>query len=224
MKVEVGSPNTARLSLDTVADILIPIWPDARPLLEYSSCFELLCSVILSAQTTDEQVNEATPGLFKAFPDPEAMAKADIGAIEGFIRTVGFYHVKARYLSSTARILVERHDSTVPKTMEELLELPGVGRKAANLVLSACTGTPGVIVDTHVMRAALRLGLCGKRDPTAIEMAIREGLGSSKLTAFSHALNRHGKFVCKARSPACTVGEPCPLSQLCPRIGVEASL
>jgi endonuclease-3 len=223
MKVEAGLSNSERSRLEAVANILVPLWPDARPLLEYSSCFELLCSVILSAQTTDDQVNKATPGLFAAFPDPEAMSRADIQAIENRIRTIGFYHVKARYLSSTARILVERHGSAVPKTMEELLELPGVGRKTANLVLSACTGTPGVIVDTHVMRAAVRLGLCGKRDPAAIEMAIREGLDASKLTAFSHALNRHGKFVCKARSPACTVGEPCPLSQLCPRIGVEAA-
>jgi len=220
MKPEVRPPEGIRSPFDAVADILIPLWPDARPLLEYSSSFELLCSVILSAQTTDEQVNRATPGLFAAFPDPEAMSRAELGAIEGFIRTIGFYHVKARYLSSTARILVERYGSAVPGTMEELLELPGVGRKTANLVLSACTETPGVIVDTHVMRATVRLGLCGKRDPAAIEKAIRAGLDSHRLTAFSHALNRHGKFICRARSPACTVGEPCPLAQICPRIGV----
>jgi len=205
-----------------VADILIPLWPDARPLLDYSSCFELLCSVILSAQTTDEQVNAATPALFAAYPDPEAMAGAEIEAIEDLIRTVGFYHVKARYLSSTARILVEQHHAAVPETMEELLELPGVGRKTANLVLSACTDTPGVIVDTHVMRASVRLGLCGRRDPEVIEIAIREGLEAGRLTAFSHALNRHGKFVCTARSPACLANRGCPLDALCPREGLEA--
>lgn len=210
-------------SLGRVSDILIPLWPDARPLLEYSSCFELLCSVILSAQTTDEQVNEATPRLFAAFPDPEAMAGAEIEAIEGFIHSIGFYHSKARYLLSTARILVNRHGSSVPDTMEELLELPGVGRKTANLVLSACTGAPGVVVDTHVMRAAMRLGFFGKRDPVAIEATIREGIEADRLTAFSHALNRHGKFICKARAPACAIGEPCPLALFCPRIGIEAA-
>ena len=209
-------------SMAEVADILIPLWPDARPLLDYSSCFELLCSVILSAQTTDEQVNAATPGLFEAYPDPKAMAGAEIAAIEGLIRTVGFYRVKARYLSSSAQILVERHGSEVPKTMEELLELPGVGRKTANLVLSACTETPGVIVDTHVMRASLRLGFCGRKDPGRIEKAIRDGLEEGRLTTFSHALNRHGKYVCKARSPACKAGRICPLEGLCPQNGLEA--
>lgn len=207
--------------LRKTAEILIPLWPDARPLLQYRSCFELLCSVILSAQTTDEQVNAATPALFSAYPDPEALSKAPVGAIEGYIRSIGFYHVKARYLQATARRLVEKHGSQVPRSMEELLALPGVGRKTANLVLSACTGAPGVVVDTHVMRASFRLGFCDRKDPALIEAFVRKGLTAERLTAFSHALNRHGKFVCRARTPACLSGEFCPLSTLCPRNGVE---
>ena len=222
MEPTVEASTNPRPSLGILADILIPLWPDARPLLAYSSCFELLCSVILSAQTTDEQVNAATPRLFATFPDALAMSKASIEDLETFIHSIGFFHVKARYLSSTAKILVERCGSAVPETMEGLLALPGVGRKTANLVLSACTGLPGVIVDTHVLRAALRLGICPERDPYTVEMAIREGLGAERLTAFSHALNRHGKFVCRARAPACLSREDCPLFRLCPRLGLEA--
>ncbi|HEY9053260.1 MAG TPA: endonuclease III [Rectinemataceae bacterium] len=203
-----------------VLSILLPLWPDPQPQLWYSNCFELLCSVVLSAQTTDEQVNAATPALFKRFPDPVSMAAAPIEELEMLIHSVGFFRTKARHLKGLSAILAEQHGSQVPGTMEALLELPGVGRKTANLVLSACTGEPGVIVDTHVLRLALRLGWADRKDPLLVERLIRDRVRSENLTAFSHALNRHGKTVCTARNPACAAGGFCPLERVCPKRGV----
>ncbi len=211
--------------LSRIREILLPLWPDPKPLLHYSSCFELLCSVILSAQCTDEQVNAVTPRLFKAYPDAPSLASAQPEEIEGYIRTVGFFHAKARHLVLTARALAQNFDGRVPADMEDLLSLPGVGRKTANLVASACFGVPGITVDTHVMRVAFRLGIHCKKDPAAIETTIRDNMEEGYHTAFSHALNRHGKFVCKARSPACVSGDStCPLEDFCPKIGLKDDL
>ena len=207
--------------LEKVRGILVPIWPDARPLLTYSSCFELLCSVILSAQCTDEQVNAVTPKLFAAYPGPEDLACAKLEHVEIIIHSVGFFHTKARHLIESSRSIVTNYGGKVPDDFDKLLTLPGVGRKTANLVASACFGTPGVIVDTHVLRVAVRLGLHVTRDPHAIEMKIRGAVGENDLTTFSHALNRHGKYVCRARDPRCFgPDEPCPLAGFCPRIGL----
>jgi endonuclease-3 len=200
--------------------VLIPLWPDTRPLLAHQSCFELLCGVVLSAQTTDEQVNAVTPALFSRWPDPRAMAAADIAAVETVIHSVGFYRTKARHLVETAKILEERCGGLVPSTMDELLSLPGVGRKTANLVISSCFGKPGIIVDTHVMRVALRLGIQDRADPTKIEATIGSKVPQERWTALSHALNRHGKHVCTARKPACPT---CPLEAICPRIGLSSA-
>jgi endonuclease-3 len=211
-----------REHIAAICEILVPLWPDAKPLLSYFSCFELLCAVMLSAQCTDEQVNAVTPGLFRKYPDAIAMASAEASDLEPLIHSVGFFRTKARHLAQTARILARDYGGAVPSGMEKLLALPGVGRKTANLVLSACFGAPGIIVDTHVMRAAFRLGLHPKKDPEAIERAIRSNLGEEFRTAFSHALNRHGKYVCTARSPACERGAGlCPLESFCPKRGLE---
>jgi endonuclease-3 len=205
-----------------IRDILLPLWPDARPLLSYANCFELLCAVMMSAQTTDEQVNAVTPALFARYPDAAAMSAAEPEDIEPIIRSIGFFHTKARHLVQTARILTRERGGAVPSAMDDLLKLPGVGRKTANLVSSACFGSPGIIVDTHVMRAAFRLGIHEKKDPAAIEAAIRENLDEKYHTAFSHALNRHGKFVCTARAPACTGGDRlCPLESFCQKRGLK---
>ena len=210
-----------RAHIARIRDILVPLWPDARPLLSFSDCFELLCAVMMSAQTTDEQVNAVTPALFARYPDAAAMAAAEPEDIEPIIRSIGFYHTKARHLVQTARILADERGGAVPTTMEGLLELPGVGRKTANLVASACFGAPGIIVDTHVARSAVRLGIYAKKDPDAIEAIIRENLAPGDHTAFSHALNRHGKFTCSARAPACVARERgCPLEGFCPKRGL----
>jgi endonuclease III len=201
-------------------DILSPIWPDAKPLLQYHNSFELVCAVALSAQCTDEQVNRATPGLFARWPDPASMARADIGEVEEAIRSLGFFRTKARHLVEAARLIEERFGGQVPGTMEELLELQGVGRKTANLVLSACFGEAGIIVDTHVLRVCLRLGLGEKPDAGHMEKAIALLVQKDRWTRFSHAVNRHGKFVCRARKPACESGAACPLLGICPRVGL----
>ncbi|HOV95107.1 MAG TPA: endonuclease III, partial [Spirochaetales bacterium] len=132
---------------------------------------------------------------------------------------VGFFHTKARNLIATAQRICLENAGEPPSTIEDLIKLPGVGRKTANLVASACYGVPGVIVDTHVLRVSYRLGISAKKDPALIENLIRANFPQDKLTAFSHALNRHGKFVCTARKPGCTL-EGCPLEELCPRIGI----
>lgn len=221
MEMDAIEKSPLSIKLAKIHEILAPLWPDAVPLLHYRTCFELLCSVVLSAQCTDEQVNAVTPVLFSRFPDAESMAEADIAQIESIIRPTGFYHAKARHLSESAKLIMSRFNGQVPQTIEELVTLPGVGRKTANLVVSACFGTPGVIVDTHVMRTAIRMGICDKPDPELIEMTIRKNLPESQLTAFSHALNRHGKHVCSARMPLCLTDlQRCPVAGLCERIGV----
>lgn len=211
------APAGIRARLAATLEILGPLWPEAVPLLRHGSCFELLCAVVLSAQCTDEQVNRVTPALFARWPDARAMAAAPLDELEEAIRSIGFWRVKARHLRASSALLLERHGGRVPETMEALLELPGVGRKTANLVLSSCFDQPGIIVDTHVLRVALRLGLAEKEDPALVERVIAAGLAPADWTRFSHAVNRHGKHVCKARRPDC---DSCPLAGFCPRRGL----
>lgn len=206
-----------------VYDRLTPLWPESAPFLKHGNSFELVCAVALSAQCTDEQVNRVTPALFAAWPDPASMAKADPLEVEQVIHSLGFFRTKARHLVEAASIIERRFGGRVPGTMDELLELPGVGRKTANLVLSACFGLPGLIVDTHVLRSCLRLGLGERDDANAMEASLAELLPPERWTRFSYAVNRHGKFVCRARKPACVAGSglpPCPLLDLCPRTGL----
>jgi endonuclease-3 len=212
-----------RARAEAVYETLSPLWPEARPQLSYRDPFELVCAVALSAQCTDEQVNKATPGLFAAWPTPAAMAAARVEEVEARIRSLGFFRTKARHLVEAARILEAKYGGEVPSTMEGLLELPGVGRKTANLVLSACFGQPGIIVDTHVLRVCLRLGFGARKEAGDMEKRIAEIVPRERWTRFSHAVNRHGKFVCAARKPACLPGSalpPCPLLAFCPRIGL----
>jgi len=217
-----ATPQSTALLLEEVYRRLAPIWPDAHPLLHYRSCFELLIAVILSAQTTDEQVNMVTPELFGSFPDAGKLAKADIAEIERIIHPVGFFHVKAKHIIGTAKVLEERFGGDIPSTLDAMLELPGVGRKTANLVASACHEVPGIIVDTHVLRALCRLGVCPKKDAALAESIVHANLQPEKHTQFSYSVNRHGKFTCTARRPACTQeGIGCPLGDICPKIGVK---
>ncbi len=219
-----GSGHTPRMDerpeiLDRarkVREILTELWPSAEPLLHYGDCFELLVSVVLSAQTTDDQVNRVTPELFRRWPNPESLARAGIAEVEDTIHSLGFFRTKARHLVRLSGILTERYGGGVPRTLEELLELPGVGRKTANLVASACFGRPGIIADTHFLRVCERLGLTENRNPEAAERRIAALVEPEHRTAFSHAVNRHGKYVCTARRPdcpACRLREICPSSQ-----------
>jgi len=203
----------SRPSARDLYDVLVPIWPDAGSALRYRTCFELLVAVILSAQCTDEQVNKVTPGLFAAFPTPQRLAGASASEVETLVRTTGFFRAKAANIIATSKMLVDEHAGIVPDTIEELTRLPGVGRKTANLVVSVCYGKPGIVVDTHVLRTARRLGIAPTDDPARSERMIGAALPESMWTAFSYALNRHGKHVCKARKPLCG---SCPVASVCP--------
>jgi endonuclease III len=196
-----------------IQSVLLPLYPDQGPLLHYSSPFELLVAVTLSAQCTDDRVNQLTPLIFRRWPDSASLARADRTELEAVIRPAGFYHSKAGYLIGSARMIEEKFGGKPPFGMEELTSLPGIGRKSAHVIRSACADLPGIIVDTHVIRVMNRLGAVQTEDPFRIETEIATYIPEEEWTAFSHAVNRHGKYVCRARSPEC---EACPLAKQCP--------
>lgn len=189
-------------------------YPDATCALHHQDAFQLLVATILSAQCTDQRVNLVTPHLFARFPDPASLAAAPAEEVEDLIRTTGFFRNKARNLIGAARTLVERFGSRVPRTMEELLTLPGVARKTANVVLGTWYGIPtGVVVDTHVTRVSQRLGLTAHEDPGKIEQDLMRRLPKEEWIDFAHRLIHHGRRLCKARNPLC---QNCFLADLCP--------
>ncbi len=187
---------------------------DAKIALNFSSPLELLVATILSAQCTDERVNAVTKLLFKKYTKPEDYAKADLTELEQDIRSTGFYHNKARNIQKTSRILAEKYDSQIPRTMEELLELPGVARKTANIVLYGAYGIiSGVAVDTHVRRLSQRLGLTENEDPVKIEQDLMKLVPKDKWMRLTDLLIFHGRRVCTAKKPNCA---GCVLNKLCP--------
>ena len=189
-------------------------YPLAECTLDYGKDYELLFSVRLAAQCTDERVNQITPALFARFPTLESFAEADIEEVERYVKPCGFYHTKARDIVECAKVLLIRHGGKVPGTMEELLKLPGVGRKTANLILGDVFHAPGaVVVDTHCIRLSNRMGLVdGLKDPAKIEPVLRAQLPPEKSSDFCHRLVLHGRAVCTARAPKCEV---CCLRDLC---------
>ncbi|MBR3860331.1 MAG: endonuclease III [Oscillospiraceae bacterium] len=191
--------------VDAIVEALEAEYPLAECALEYEKDYELLFSVRLSAQCTDARVNMITPALYERFPTLESFAEAEQEEVEDLIRSCGFYHTKARDIVLCARMLIERFDGKVPGTMEELLTLPGVGRKTANLILGDIFRVPGsTVVDTHCIRLSNRMGLVdGLKDPVKIEMALREILPPEKSSDFCHRIVLHGRAVCDARKPKC---------------------
>jgi len=187
-------------------------YPDAKPQLWFRSPFELLIATILSAQTTDKQVNAVTGTLFEKYPDAAALAAADVLDVEGIIKSCGFYHTKARNIQAAAAALMEKHGGQVPRTMEELTALPGVGRKTANVVMSNAFGIPAIAVDTHVQRVSNRLGLAHADDVFKTEMQLRENIPQEKWSIAHHWLIYHGRRVCHAQRPKCGT---CFLNDLC---------
>jgi endonuclease III len=175
--------------------------PDAHCMLDHGNPFELLVATILAAQCTDERVNMVTPALFKRFGTPAEMAKAGIPELEALVKSTGFFHNKAKSIKAAAEALVKNFPGRFPDTMEELLTLPGVGRKTANVILGTCFGAPAIIVDTHVRRVAQRLGLVDSDDPEEIERQLQALLPRSRWTLFSNTLTFHGRRRCAARSP-----------------------
>ncbi len=197
------------------------LYPQAVCALVHQNPFQLLVATILSAQCTDTRVNQVTPALFQRFPDPSSMAACEQGDLEELIRSTGFFRAKARNIKTMARHLCDEFDGEVPRDVETLTELAGVGRKTANVVLGTAFGiATGVVVDTHVKRLAWRLGLTTHKLPTQIERDLMAAVTRSEWVNLSHRLIHHGRQVCVASKPRCS---QCGLEPICPRIGVSAS-
>ena len=197
-----------------IVRLLLEEYPEAGCTLDWGRDYELLFSVRLAAQCTDERVNQITPALFERFPTLEAFAEADVQEVERYVHSCGFYRAKARDIVACARVLLEKYGGELPRTMEELTALPGVGRKTANLILGDVFKVPGsTVVDTHCIRLTNRMGLVdGLKDPAKIEMALRRLLPPEKSSDFCHCLVLHGRAVCDARKPRC---EACCVRHLC---------
>lgn len=192
-------------------------YPDAKCSLDFKTPHQLLVSTILSAQSTDQRVNMVTPELFKKYKSPKNFADADMKELEQDIKSTGFFRNKAKAIKNSARIIVEQHGGKVPDKMEQLVKLPGVGRKTASVVLgTAYHKAEGVVVDTHVNRLSNRLGLTGEKNPDKIERDLMKILPEEDWIVFSHLMIDHGRAVCKARKPDC---DNCVLFKLCPSAG-----
>ncbi|WP_145027516.1 endonuclease III [Caulifigura coniformis] len=201
-----------------VAGVLADTYANATCALRHNSAFQLLAATILSAQCTDERVNMVTPELFREYPTPQALAEARQEDVERIVQSTGFFRAKANSLRGMAQGLVERFDGKVPRSLEDLVTLPGVGRKTANVVLGTVYGiASGVVVDTHVTRITNLLALTTHRDAVKIELDLMKLLPETEWVDFSHRLIHHGRKICIARRPKCT---ECPLLPLCPRVGL----
>jgi endonuclease-3 len=193
-------------------------YPESRTALEFRNPFEILVATVLAAQCTDERVNKVTPGLFRKYPTPAHFARADRGELEQMIRSTGFFRNKAKNIIGAAKDIVEQFDGVVPETMEELVTLPGVARKTANIVLSAGYGkAEGIAVDTHARRLSQRLGLSRESDPDKIERDLLAIVPKKDWLDFNSLLVNHGRAVCQARKPRCP---ECFLRRLCPSAAV----
>lgn len=217
------SPTTwwTRARIRRLLKLMQAAYPQATCALHYRDPYELLVATILSAQCTDERVNQVTPAFFRRYPDAFHLAQAEPAEVEALIRSTGFYRAKAKNLLGMARALVQDHAGEVPRQLESLVKLPGVGRKTANVVLGTAYGIPaGVVVDTHVSRLARRLGLTHATQPERIEQDLMALLPQDSWIDFSHRLIHHGRRVCSARKPRC---DECPLAPICLKIGVSAA-
>ena len=202
-----------RAAAERICERLAELYPDATCALNFRNPFELLVATVLSAQTTDVRVNSVTPTLFGEFPDPEAMAGADRERLEEILRPLGFYRAKAKSCQRLAALLCDRFGGEVPRTLEELVTLQGVGRKTANVVLGNAFDTPGITVDTHVGRLSRRWGWTREEDPVKAEMDLAKILPQPDWTIICHRVIYHGRQVCHSRKPDCLA---CPMADLCP--------
>ncbi|MCU0452100.1 MAG: endonuclease III [Bacteroidetes bacterium] len=207
-------PSGAKAQARKVIGLLRKEFPGASTALEFRSPYELLVATILSAQCTDERVNKVTPGLFKKYPDARRMAAADLPELEQEVRSTGFFRMKAKNIRACSATIVERHGGQVPRSFDELVALPGVGRKTANCVMGAAYGVnSGVVVDTHVHRISRLLGLTQNDDPVNIEQDLMPILPQNDWYDFSNLIILHGRRTCIARRPKCA---ECVLSRICP--------
>ncbi|PWT84141.1 MAG: endonuclease III [Proteobacteria bacterium] len=204
-----------------IGQALAKLYPDAHCALHYENPLQLLIATILSAQCTDVRVNMVTPALFARYPDAAAFAVAKPKELEKAIQSTGFFRNKARNIIACCKELVAKHGGEVPGTMEELVPLPGIGRKTANVILGNAFNVPGITVDTHVGRLSRRLGLTVHTDPVKVERDLMDLLPAREWTMFSHRMIFHGRQVCHSRKPNCA---GCTLASFCPKIGIEEAL
>ncbi len=204
----------SRARAGAILEILQRTWPKATCELDFKNAYQLTVATILSAQSTDRRVNMVTPALFKRYPTPARLAKADLGQLEKMVHSTGFFRQKARSLVRMAQAVVSEFGGEIPRTMEEMVQLPGVARKTANVVLGSACGIPsGVVVDTHVIRVAGRLGLTREVDPVKIERDLMGLAPPERWIDLGHQLIWHGRRICHARKPEC---DACPLAPVCP--------
>ena len=196
-----------------IIKILSEEFPDSKCSLNFATPLELLVATILSAQCTDERVNKVTPGLFKKYPSPNHFAEVSLEELGNDIRSTGFFNNKAKSIQNCCIRLLEKFDGKVPDNMKDLVSLPGVGRKTANVILGNVFGIPGIVVDTHVKRLSNRFGLSVNGNPDKIENDLNEVVQEEEWTHFSHILIDHGRKTCKARKPLC---DSCLINRLCP--------
>jgi endonuclease-3 len=200
-----------------VLDALAATYPDAHCALDHQTPIQLLVATILSAQCTDARVNRVTPALFARYKTVRDFAEANQKELERLIAPTGFFRNKAKNIIGCCRAIADRHNGEVPGTLEELVELPGVGRKTANVILGNAFGVPGITVDTHVGRLSRRLGLTAHDDPVKVEFDLMGLIPEADWTLFSHRMIFHGRQVCAARKPDCPA---CPMTRFCPTVGV----
>jgi len=213
-----GEPLADRIArAGRIAAQLAQLYPQARISLDFETPWQCLVATILSAQCTDQRVNQVTPALFREVPDIPAMAAIPIERLQRMIVATGFFRAKAKSLKGAARAILDRFGGEIPRRMEDLVTIPGVGRKTANVILGHVFGRPGMVVDTHVRRLSRRMGLTRNSDPSKIEIDLQKLIAPEDWTLFSMRLILHGRQVCGARRPRC---EDCAVAGDCPRIGV----
>ena len=192
-------------------------YPNVRCELDYKNAFQLLVATVLSAQCTDKRVNQTTPALFKKYPNPQNMAKADLRDIQNLVKSTGFFRAKAKNIKGLSNKIMEEFDGKVPSNLEDLITLPGVGRKTANVVLGHAFGIPGITVDTHFGRLSRRFGWSKQNNPVKVEFEVGELIHEKEWTNLSQRMIWHGRRVCHSRKPACGA---CALAKLCPSYGI----
>jgi len=206
------------VAIHDLLDGLRDAWPDATYELNWDTPEEMLVATILAAQATDERINKVTPGLFAKYPNPQAFADADLEELEVDLKPTGFFRRKAKTVKAVCQALVDDFGGQAPRTMAEMVTLPGVARKTANVVLNCCFDIPsGVIVDTHVQRVSQRMGLTTQRNAERIEADLMQQIPEEDWTFFGPAAVLHGRYTCKNKKPAC---DTCPFDKACPKLGV----
>lgn len=212
-----GENQETRKNARAIYRILSKTYPNVRCELEFKSPLQLIVAVVLSAQCTDKRINQITPALFKKYKTAKDYARAPLAEIEEYIFSAGFYHAKARHLKGLGTKLVEEFNGQVPDTLEELITLPGVGRKTANVVLGHAFDTPGITVDTHFGRLSRRFEWTKSEDPVKVEFEVGELIPQKEWTNLSQRMIWHGRRICHSRKPACGA---CPVAKICPSVGI----